>query len=153
MRARPLRGAFLLLSILWAVGAQARTCTISSGGIAFLPYNPIAALNVTTISSVFVQCNGRFQAVLSLNVGNGAGASFAGGRRMTRVGGGGSLAYNLYADSGLSVVLGNGTGGSVTLQLNGNNRFTQSVWAKIPGGQSAVRPGTYNDTVVATITY
>ena len=145
----------ICLAILSVVSGNAHaklTCNLSGGAAAFGAYDPVTAAEVLTTGSIKVTCNGPFNAVLSLGVGNGAGASYSGGRRMTGSAGG-TLIYNLYADAALSRVLGNGTGGSVTLNVSGPNSRTQAIWGRIPGGQNSVRAGSYGDTVVATISY
>jgi spore coat protein U-like protein len=134
-----------------ACNAQAKTCTITSAAVAFGVYDPAAAtLDVT--GTLSIHCDGSFNAVLSLGKGTGQGASYGTGRRMTLGGGSDVLIYNLYADSARSRVLGDHTGTSVTLNISGNKDKTQTIWARIPGGQ-IVSAGTYADTVVATISY
>ena len=71
---------------------------------------------------------------------------------MTRAGGG-SLNYNLYANASRTRVLGDGTGGSVTLKITGLKSEVQAIWARIPAHQANVLAGTYVDTVVTTISY
>lgn len=155
MRGRPLnRGALAaLLTILWAGNAQAKTCDIAGGNVAFGAYDATSRGNLDTTGSLSISCNGRFQAILSVSVGNGAGATYGGGRKMTRIGGGGTLTYNIYADAARTQVLGDGTGGGATLLINGQNTYTQPIWARILGGQQRVASGSYTDTVVATISY
>ena len=63
--------------------------------------------------------------------------------------------YNLYADASRTRVLGDGTGASVTLQLNANRNHphTQSIWGRILGGQKMVMANSYADIVVVTWSY
>lgn len=144
---------YALLAMMWIGSAQAKTCSITGGGVAFGAFDPTSSSSLDTMGSLTLHCNGRFQAVLSLSVGNGAGASYSSGRKMTRAGGPGTLTYNLYANATRTKVLGNGTGGSVTLQINGQNTYSQTIWGRIPGGQNMVSVGSYTDIVMATVSY
>jgi spore coat protein U-like protein len=155
MRAKPLNrlGFYALLAIAWIGSAQAKTCNITGGGVAFGAYDPTSSASLDTTGSVALDCEGSFEVVLSLSVGNGAGASYSGGRKMTRGRGSGTLTYNLYANAARTHVLGDGTGGSVTLHINGHRTYIQAIWARIPRGQHTVLAGSYADIVVATISY
>ena len=155
MRGKPLiRQALqaLLLAMVCTGGAQAVWCNVNGGAVAFGLYDPTSAANLDTTGSLALQCNSKFSVVLSLSVGNGAGASYSSGRKMTRAGGG-TLRYNLYANAARTQVLGDGTNTSVTLAINDRNSFTQAIWGRIPGNQNTVRAGSYNDTIIATISY
>lgn len=142
----------MVLACMWSGNLLAKTCTVSSSGIAFGVYDPTAAANLNTIGSLTVDCNGSIYVELSLGVGNGAGATFTLGRKMTRIGGG-TLYYNLYANAARTQVLGDGTGGSVTLHINDHKTHSQPIWARIPARQVNALGGTYSDIVVATISY
>lgn len=144
---------YALLAITWIGNAQAKTCTVTGGAVAFGAYDPTSSASLDTTGSVTLDCDGGFQAVLSLSAGNGAKASYSDGRKMTRGGGGATLTYNLYANAARTQVLGDGTGGSVTLQISAQKTFTQAIWARIPGRQHTVLAGSYADTVVATVSY
>jgi len=145
---------FVLLtcSVAWSVSAQANWCSITGGGVAFGSYNPLTSTNLDTTGSLIIQCNSSFNAVLTLSSGAGTGASYAGGRKMTNAKRG-TLTYNLYTDATRTQVLGDGTGGSVTLQINGKNTYTQPIWARIFGNQRTAAAGSYSDIVIATISY
>lgn len=153
MRDSPLN-RWALCALLGACisSAQANWCNVTGGGVAFGAYDPTSSANLDTTGSLELRCNSVFNVVLSLSVGNGAGASYSGGRKLTR-GGGGTLTYNLYANTSRTQILGDGTGGSVTLNISGHNTYTQAIWARIPGNQRTVSTGSYADTVVATISY
>ena len=155
MRQKPLNrmALYTLLAIAWTGTVDAKTCNITSGAVAFGAYNPTSSASLDTTGSLDLRCTGAFQAVLSLSLGNGAGATYADGLKMTRGDGVGTLTYKLYADAGRTQVFGDGTGGSVTLQISGINSYVQAIWARILGGQYRVPPGIYTDCVVATIFY
>ena len=142
----------VLLASAWIGTAQANWCNVNGGGVAFGAYDPTSSGNINATGSLDMQCNSVFNVVLSVSVGNGTGASYSSGRKMTRAGGG-TLIYNIYADAARTQVLGDGTGGSVTLHISGHNTYTQAIWARIFGNQRTAQAGSYTDIVVATISY
>ena len=143
----------LVLALVWSSTALATlSCTLSSATVAFGLYDPTAAVGDAATGTITVNCNGNFNAVLSLSKGNGAGASYSGGRLMTRTGGQ-TLLYNLYTTAWLTQVFGDGTGGSFKVNVSGNNHTSQPIWGFMPARQSGVLSGTYLDTLVATISY
>jgi spore coat protein U-like protein len=154
MRDKPLNRLILtwMLVIAPIGSAQADWCRVTSGSVAFGVYDPRPSASLDATGSLTMQCNSEFSATLSLSLGRGVNASYSGGRKMTRASGG-TLNYNLYADPAHSQVLGDGTGGSVTLLIRGRNTYTQAIWARITGNQPTAGVGNYADTVVATISY
>jgi len=143
---------YAMLVFMGSSNALAKTCTVSSSGVAFGVYDPTSAASLNTIGSLTVDCNGSIYAELSLSVGNGAGANYITGRKMTRIGGG-TLVYNLYDNASRTQVLGDGTNNSVTHIIYGLRSYTQSIWGRMPARQSNVLAGSYADTLVATISY
>ena len=155
MSIKPLKKSALvwLVVIVLMQSAQAKTCDVSTSGLAFGIYSPASAANRDTTGSVLITCNGNIRAELSLSVGNGTGASYSGGRKMTVSGGIATLTYNLYTNPARTQVFGDGTDTSVTQQINGNKSFSQPVYGRIPGAQRSALSGSYVDTVVITIEY
>jgi spore coat protein U-like protein len=101
-------------------------------------------------STLTVTCTNTTSFNIGLNAGTYTGATVT-TRRMTGPGGA-SLNYKLFRDSGLTLNWGS-TVGSDTFSSTGNGLAQNfSVYGQIPAGQ-LVTPGTYNDTIVATITY
>ena len=155
MRDKPISAlaAFSFAAILCMNAAQAKTCGVTGAGVAFGAFDTTTSTNLDTIGYVEVDCNGSIDVELSLSVGNGTGANYAAGRRMTQGAGRHTLRYQLYANAGRTQVLGDGTGGSVTLNIRDIHNVRQAIWARVPGGQRSVAPGNYSDTVMATIRY
>jgi len=149
------RGALcLILGLASPVAALADSCHVSTGALAFGAYDTASASPVDAIGTLDLHCSHNVHAELSLSVGQGIGASFSGGRKMTLIGGQARLTYNLYADSARTRVLGDGTHGSVTLRVNSNkNNYSQAIWGRLSGGQSSALAGSYLDNVIATISY
>ncbi len=155
MRAAALSRACLLI-VLAACGlaeARANGCNLTGGWVAFGAYNPSAAADLDTVGVLALDCHEEVRAEISLSKGAGAGASYAGGRRMTRVGGQGVLVYNVYADPARSQVLGDGTAGSVVLRVNGKKDQKLVLYGRMPRLQRNVPAGQYADLIVTTISY
>jgi spore coat protein U-like protein len=129
-------------------------CSVTASGVAFGTYNP----NDTQKSfsgTVSVTCTllagvGGYTVTLS----SGGGGTYP-GRRMALASS--VLAYQLYQESSLTTVWGDGTGGSVIItetallaKLGGTK--TYSVYGRIPVKQLST-PGTYTDAIVVTLTY
>lgn len=121
------------------------SCDFSANALAFGTYTG-ALLNAT--SSLTIQCTNTTAYTVGLNAGTSTGAAVT--SRMLTGPGGMKLAYSLFYDSGhtqnwgltSNTVAGTGNGTAQTL----------SVYGQIPGGTSA-NPGTYSDTITATISY
>ena len=146
-----------LLAVMLAMcccGAAAQICNVTSSAMAFGQYNPASSANVDAIGQVNVRCLLPIVVTFRLSVGNGAGARYSTGRKMTRTAGGGTLTYNLYTSAARTTVLGDGTDGSQYV-----NAFallfahTLQVYGRIPGSQPTVMAGSYIDTVIVTVTY
>jgi spore coat protein U-like protein len=147
-----------LAVMLVAAGAQAGTavCTISTSGVAFGSFNPLAGQSADTAGTISVTCTGTAgdSATYTITINSGLG-SF-GTRKM--VSGSDSLSYNLYKDSGCTQVWGDGSGststvtGSITLTSSSatNNHL---VYSRIGSGQNTARAHTYADSLVVTLTY
>lgn len=121
------------------------TCLVSATGLSFGTYTGAAA---TATSSVSVTCTNT----TGYNVGLSAGG---GGDVATRAMSGpnsSSLSYSLFTDSNRTTNWGN-TVGTDTVGGTGNGSAQSlTVYGKIPGGQY-VAPGSYSDTITATVTY
>ena len=120
----------------------AATCNVSSGSIDFGTYTPSSDANQT--SAVSVTCTAGTNYTVEL----GAGGNPSGqARRMA--GAGSHLTYELYSDTGRSViwndsnkVAGTGSGSAQSIL----------VYGRIPSGQS-VPAGSYADSVQILVTY
>jgi len=157
--------ALLLLAGLFAPAhASSPTCAVSTPGVAFGHYDPTSTAANTTIGSGNLLCTYTgtgFTATITLSTGNSG--TYA-NRAMTL--GTQSLSYNLYLDTGYTLIFGNGAsgtyditvcypGGTVTCAgATGQSGVTYSgtVYGRLPAGQN-VMAGNYTDTLVVTVTY
>jgi spore coat protein U-like protein len=142
-RARMVAGLLLSAGLfpasLWAA------CTLSTSGIAFGSYDPFVNQHVDSAANISVTCDDVTAYSIALSTGTGTYEA----RAMTS--GLHQLLYNLYTDATLTTVWGDGTGQSATvsdLQSVGN----YTAYGRIPARQN-VNVGTYNDTLVITITF
>ncbi len=124
------------------------SCTINAGTLAFPAYTG-AAIQATGTFTVNCTDNGDY--TIGLGVGLGTGASFTTSRYMMF--GTYKLGYNIYTTAGDATVWGDGSGttGTITGVGTGTSQ-TINVYGAIPASETAIT-GTYNDTVIATITY
>ena len=74
-------------------------------------------------------------------------------RTLLRQGGGGAVNYQLYTDSARSIPWGDGTAGTSMVTGTGSgNAQTINVYGQVPA-QATPAPGSYSDTITATIVF
>lgn len=150
---------------LWAA-----TCSVSTTGLGFGVYDPLASTAATANGALTVTCSATknnelrngFWGLLTLSTGSSG--SYAARTLRTATD---TLRYNLYADAAYSTVLGDGSGGSQAQMLcyrgsrrdpcggnglNGGSPHNVTVYGQIPAGQD-VGPGGFVDNLVATIAF
>ncbi len=117
-----------------------------------MDFNSHGVLNTNSdaSSTVTVQCTNTTPFNLGLSAGSGATATIA-NRQMTGPGGA-TITYSLYRNAARDTVWGDTTGTN-TLAGTGTGAAQQlTVYGRVPP-QNTPAPGTYTDTVTATITY
>jgi len=130
------------------------TCSATATALAFGNYTPGAGA-VTNSSTISVKCTKSTPYTVTLNAGSTTGAAFT--QRLMAFGAN-TLQYNLYTTTGLGTVFGDGTGSTGTSTGTGAGVATANlvtVYGQLPDSatnQSAV-PGSYSDTITATVTY
>jgi len=144
--------AIISAGIMLQAGIARATCSLGGAAIAFGSYDALNPLPFDTIGSMVFQCNQRDHNVM-ITLGRGTGSAYA-----TRymVNGSQQLSYNLYRDTGRTIIWGDGSGGSQAYILKNpqpNNRdIIVPIFGRIPPGQNA-KVGTYTDTITVTLTY
>jgi spore coat protein U-like protein len=156
--------ALLGIAIVFGVAPLAQavvvfSCTVSTTPISFGTYNPLSAGGDASTGSWSVICtatgSGSATVTGTLSLSTGRSGSYA-SRYM--LAGTNKLMYNVYLDPGYTVVLGNGTGGSVaptetgTVTAGQQYQVNGTMYGLIPAAQNAA-PGAYSDTLVVTVTY
>ncbi len=146
IRAVPQSGSVGSASLLIQTSIPA-SCTLSATSLNFGAVSG-AVTNLT--STVTARCTNTTAYTIGLNAGAGAGASVT-SRKMTGPGGA-TLAYSLFRDGARTLNWGN-TAGVSTLAGTGNGGAqVLTVYGQLPA-QATPGPGTYSDTIVATVTY
>lgn len=127
-------------------------CSLGGAAVAFGTYDALSPLPFDTIGSLVFQCNQKDHNVM-ITLSHGSGSSFA-TRRM--ISGSQQLIYNLYRDTGRTIIWGDGSGGSQAYLINNpqpNNRdIIVPIFGRIPPGQN-VAVGTYSDTITITLSF
>jgi len=110
----------------------------------------VLASALTASGSISAQCTNGDAFQIALNGGSSGNVA---ARTMQRSGGGGSVGYQLYQDSGLTTPWGDGTGGTSMATGTGSG-FAQAltVYGRVPA-QATPAPGNYSDTITATISF
>jgi spore coat protein U-like protein len=124
------------------------TCIMSAGTLAFGNYTGAQVDGSTTLS---VTCTDTTDYTVSLDEGTYSGATTA-TRRLTGSVSGSSLGYQLYSNAGRTTAWGNDTGTDTVDGTGNGTAQTLNVYGRITSGQYPA-PGSYSDTVVATLTY
>jgi spore coat protein U-like protein len=131
----------------------AKNCIISAANLALGAFD--GATDLTSTSNITVRCTTGAPYAVALNAGSGTFAN----RTMTN--GTDTLVYNLYTTNGYGTVWGDGTSSTSTVSGSGagmaaGNELTHVVYGRLlaSANTGAVGvPGTYTDTITATITY
>lgn len=124
-------------------------CTIGATNLSFGTAGVIGG-GINASSSLSVTCTNNDAWRISLN---GGGSGNVAARVMQRTGGGGSVNYQLYTDAARSQAWGDGTGGTTRATGTGTGLAqTVNVYGRVPA-QATPRPGSYGDTVMATIEF
>jgi spore coat protein U-like protein len=105
---------------------------------------------INSTSTITVNCTTLAPFNIGLNAGTATGATVT-TRKMTGSNSG-TLGYSMYRDSGRTLNWGN-TVGTDTLSASGTGSAVQyTVYGRIPAG-TVPAPGSYADTIIATLTY
>ncbi|MES2945254.1 MAG: spore coat U domain-containing protein [Pseudomonadota bacterium] len=141
----------------------AGSCSLIANPLAFSVYDPLAAVDLDVQSTVVLTCSTGAGASLAMGIGaNSTGTGVTAQRRM-RVGATTNyLNYSIFQPSATTAsaacayttAWGNGTTGGASLAIGvaaSPTARTYNVCGRIPTGQSS-SIGTYNDTVVVTVT-
>lgn len=153
----------LALALVTAAGCAhaAVTCYIKqSGTVAFTSYDMSATAPNDAALSVVVGCDrdsGPADVSVELAVGPSSVSGMTATRRLRQVGGAGYLLnYNLYRNSGRSLVWGNTSGLDTVVQTianvpnKGSATTTFTIYGRIPIQQD-VAAGSYIDSVQITV--
>lgn len=145
-----MRRASLFAAAVTAIGCAATSaeaaCTVSTTSVAFGVYSPTSPTALAGYGSVRLDCHPSDSPVIAIGAGNSGSFAL---RRMSN--GVSNLNYNLYTSAAMSLVWGDGTGGSVTVSAP-KKVSTSIVYGRIPAGQN-VSAGAYSDTLIVTVSF
>lgn len=122
------------------------TCLISATTMAFGTYTGVVANSTSTVS---VTCTNTTPYNVGLDAGLATGATVT-TRKMAGTGGA-LLNYALYSDSARTLNWGNSSGSWVAGTGNGSAQ-TLTVYGQVAAAQY-LAPGSYSDTITATVNY
>lgn len=134
------------------------SCSVTTTGVAFGPYDPLSASAVTANGNVAVSCGGTLGLLVSYDIAL-SGGSVSGFSPRKMAAGGNQLAYNLHTNGAYTGIWGDGTGGtqtvsgSMTILVLSGTTANYPVYGRIPGAQTTVPPGSYGDSVQVTVTF
>lgn len=123
------------------------TCSISATPLAFGTYSSTQLDGSTNLS---VSCTNSTAYTIGLDAGTGTGATTA-TRKLTGPASA-TLGYTLYSDAGRTSVWGVNVGTDTVAGTGNGSAQTIAVYGRIASGQLPT-PGSYSDTVTATLTY
>jgi spore coat protein U-like protein len=127
------------------------TCTVVAADIDFGTRAGLAAA-ITANGSLDVTCTSGRPYTIALNAGATPGNTIAARKMNLNGAGAGLVSYQLYRDSGPANVWGDGTTGVVYSGTGSGTSQAIPVYGRVPA-QVSPSPGTYLDTVRATVTY
>ncbi|MGC1422516.1 MAG: spore coat protein U domain-containing protein [Terracidiphilus sp.] len=121
-------------------------CTISASALSFGVY---AGVTTNATSTMIVNCTTNAPYYVGLNAGTATGATVT-TRKMTS--GAHTLNYSLYSNSAHTTNWGNTVGTDTVAGSGTGANQSLTVYGQIPGAQTLF-PGSYSDSITATITY
>jgi spore coat protein U domain-containing protein, fimbrial subunit CupE1/2/3/6 len=131
-----------------ASATYSATCSVNAANLNFGSTGVLAAaLDGTT--SLTATCSATTPYTIGLDGGN-AGASDPTQRKMAN--GGLQITYGLYQNAGRSQPWGNTTGSNTVAGTGSGSGQALTVYGRVPA-QTTPAPGTYSDSIVATLTY
>jgi spore coat protein U-like protein len=125
----------------------AKACNIGATSMAFGVYS---GTQINSTSTISVACTSSTTYNVGLNAGTATGATVT-NRSMTGTGSS-ILAYSLFRDSAHTLNWGNTVGTDTVSGTGSGSVQSLTVYGQIAAGLSA-NPGSYTDTITATITY
>lgn len=145
--------AFLLLSACLPGHAFAR-CDVSTTGINFNGYDVASAIPTDSTGTITVTCNEAPPPIVTISVGPSPNSGVFVPRKMKNTLSSDTLSYNLFINSSMSVVWGDGTQGTSTAsnKVTKNKSWISTVYGRLFPRQD-VHVGPYNDSLLVTITW
>jgi spore coat protein U-like protein len=126
-----------------------QSCIVSTSPLVFATYNPFASTPDDSTGTVTIQCGVGSVVTIGLD----CGTSCSGTNAYLHSGVGGLLPYSLYQDGSHTTPWGNTPSTQLAPPtISSTSPHPYTVYGRIAAGQTA-SPGTYTDTVVATVNF
>ena len=145
-----------------AEAAAAVDCTVSTTGVAFGAYDPLAAAPTDSTGNVTIVCTylsgGAAQVAYSVALSTGSSGTYV--RRQLQAGVP-TLNYNLFVDSARTAIWGDGSAGTAVASGsatigpgvgNGRREDARTIYGRIPATQDALS-GNYTDSIIVTLVF
>jgi spore coat protein U-like protein len=107
---------------------------------------------VAVAGTITTTCSSGSSYTIAINAGQGTGATVA-SRLLTRTGGTDTLRYNIYLDAAYKQIWGDGSNGTYTRPATGIGTSQVNTYYAVLAPQPGVKPGTYTDQLIATVTF
>jgi spore coat protein U-like protein len=134
-----------LFALTFCAAEASGACTSTVVPVVFGSYNPLSGQNADSTGAVDMVCVPPAPYTISLSPGQGSYDT------RNLMSGSFRLGYNLYTSVSRSVVWGDGTSGTAT--VNGNAATANyTIYARIPANQN-VGVGAYSDSVLVTVSF
>lgn len=152
MRSLSILFAVLTLLMVNSGWSEAAQCNITTTPLNFGVYDPLSSTTLQSNGTLDISCKIKRATLVTVTLTSGTSGSYAQRSMSATTPVPGTLLYNIYLDSGLSTVLGDGSGGSGTLSqsVDKNNPWNVTIYGAIPPLQN-IPAGSYLDTITATI--
>jgi spore coat protein U-like protein len=128
------------------------TCSVTPlGGINFGNYDIFSTTPVDATGTIQILCD-RTQPSVEIDIGPSPNSGGFNPRQMKHSSLNYLFKYNLYTDAGMSVIWGDGAGGTSTVhqKTTKNVPLNVTIYGRIPAGQD-VYVGSYGETLTVTI--
>lgn len=159
-----LAGCFLLFCLSWLPQNSWALCALCTcnvtraDNIVFGNYQPFSSGDIDVAGTIQVYCFVTLgvTASIDLKLSRGSSSSYL---PRTMMSGSNPLNYNLYTNSSRTTIWGDGTGGTSIITRNfilgvlGSITLTDTVYARLPAGQTSAAVGSYSDTITLTVEY
>ena len=143
--------------LMASTAGWAASCTVTNSGISFGSYDPLSSDPRDTNANIQNTCIGSGGENVSYTIGV-TEVSGGGGANLNLSNGPSHLQYNLYLNGGRTIIWGDGTNGTTTIQdsltiVSGSINKSYTIYGRIFGGQYTATPGSYLDQLVITVSY
>lgn len=135
----------LVVGLLLNVPLARAACMIDIIAVNFGYYDVFESNDLETTGTINLSCEPKSAFMITLSTGN---SNDYVARNLSY--GTHQLIYNLYANAGMTKILGDGSASTVVLDGNNVKNRTLTVYGRIPAQQN-VRVGTYTDNIMVNL--